>query len=248
MTLKQEVPQGKLILHSEAQGYVFVEPGDELTQGLINGMTFVPIAEYQAKHTSVPLSEEDLNSVGFREMTQEEKVQKFDELFGSIPAFTQADVLAKVDEHPKYLDHAFALLGKDMSEPKSARTRFARFVTGDFKDEGKNFRPKSLEHKTAFRCFYRFIKNTEYDSHLELARDIVAENWEDLEELLEAECYSLPKMDDVWLDKAVITNMSTKAFQVEGWGWVPKSKVKFIKGKMVIPSWLAQSILDKKGE
>ena len=72
MTLKQEVPQGKLILHSEEHGYVFVEPGDELTKGLVNGMTFVPLAEYQAKHTSVSLSEEDLKDIGFREMTQEE--------------------------------------------------------------------------------------------------------------------------------------------------------------------------------
>jgi len=240
MTLKQEVPQGKLILHSEEHGYVFVEPGDELTQGLINGMTFVPISEYQANSQLEPLSAEELD-----ELTPV-LVEGIN--ISPVLTFTQADVLAKVDEHPKYLDHAFALLGKDMSEPKSARTRFARFVTGDFKDEGKNFRPKSLEHKTAFRCFYRFIKNTEYDSHIELARDIIADNWEQLEELLEAECYSLPKMDDVWLNKAVITNMSAKAFQVEGWGWVPKSKVKFIKGKMVIPSWLAQSILDKKEE
>ena len=216
MTLKQEVPQGKLILHSEEHGYVFVEPGDELTKGLVNGMTFVPLAEYQS---STPAA-----------------------------SFTQADVLAKVDEDPKYLDHAFALLGKDMSEPKSARTRFARFVTGDFADEGKNFKAKSLQHKTAARCFYRFIKNTEYDSHLELARDIVADNWEQLEELLTADCYALPKVDDVWLDKAIITNMTSKAFEVEGWGWLPKSKVRFVKGKMVIPAWLAQSILEKKEE
>jgi len=163
-------------------------------------------------------------------------------------AFTQADVLAKVDEHYKYLDHAFALLGKDLSDAKGAQSRFARFVTGDFKDEGKNFRPKSLQHKTAARCFYRFIKDTEYDTHLELARDIVSDSWEQLEELLECECYALAKQDDVWLDKAVITNMSAKAFQVEGWGWVPKSKVRFVKGKMVIPAWIAQSILEKKGE
>ena len=214
MTQKQKVPPGKLVLFSQEHGYVFVEPGDELTEGLTSGMQFIPIAEYLSSETPT--------------------------------SFTQADVMAKVDEHPKYLDHAFALLGKDMSEPKSARTRFARFVTGDFKDEGKNFRPKSLEHKTAFKCFYRFIKNTENDSHIELARDIIADNWEQLEDLINAECYSLAKMDDVWLEKAVITNMSAKAFQVEGWGWVPKSKVKFIKGKMVIPAWLAQSILDKK--
>ena len=216
MTQKQEVPQGKLILHSPEHGYVFVEPGDELTQGLINGMSFVPVHEYLAATPAL--------------------------------SFTQAQILAKVDEDPKYLDHAFVLLGKDLSSPKSARSRFARFVTGDFADEGKNFRPKSLQHKTAARCFYRFIKNTEYDSHLELARDIVSDNWEQLEELLTADCYALPKVDDVWLDKAVITNMTSKAFEVEGWGWLPKSKVRFVKGKMVIPAWLAQSILENKEE
>tara|TARA_Y100000593_G_scaffold85136_1_gene161760 strand:+ start:695 stop:1726 length:1032 start_codon:yes stop_codon:yes gene_type:complete len=279
------VPEGNVILWRQpvkggslSAGLIFVEPGDKLTELMVQGWEFVPRDIYEKRDEAFVeanphlaplsaeeldeltpvlvegidlapvLSEEDLKDIGFREMTQEEKAQKCDELFGNAAAFTQDDVLAKVDEHPKYLDHAFALLGKDPTDPQGARSRFARFVTGDFKDEGKNFRPKSLEHKTAFRCFYRFIKNTEYDSHIELARDIVAENWEDLEELLEAECYSLPKIDDVWLDRAVITNMSAKAFQVEGWGWVPKSKVKFIKGKMVIPSWLAQSILDKREE
>ena len=206
------IPPGKLVLHSEQTGYVFVSPGDELTEGLLSGLTFITPDQYNSTTSS----------------------------------FTQEQVLAKVDEHYKFLDHAFALLGKDDSAPKSARSRFARFVTGDFADEGKNFRAKSLQHKTAAKCFYRFIKDTEYETHLDLARDIVADNWEQLEELLTAECFALPKVDDVWLEKAVITNVSEKAFQVEGWGWVPKSKVRFVKGKMVIPAWIAQKILEKQ--
>jgi hypothetical protein len=226
----------------------FIEPGDKLTDLLVKGWQFVPRDIYNKRDEGFIEANPHLASLSAEEQDELTPVLVEGINLAPVLAFTQADVLAKVDEHYKYLDHAFALLGKDLSDAKGARSRFARFVTGDFKDEGKNFRPKSLQHKTAARCFYRFIKDTEYDTHLELARDIVSDSWEQLEELLECECYALAKQDDVWLDKAVITNMSAKAFQVEGWGWVPKSKVKFIKGKMVIPSWIAQSILEKKGE
>jgi len=253
--LSLPAPEGNVILWKQpvdggslSAGLIFVEPGDKLTELMVQGWEFVPRDIYEKRDEGFVEANPHLASLSAEEQDELTPVLVEGINLAPVHAFTQTDVLAKVDEHPKYLDHAFALLGKDLADPQSAQSRFARFVTGDFKDEGKNFRPKSLEHKTAFRCFYRFIKNTEYDSHIELARDIVSENWEQLEELLEAECYSLAKMDDVWLDKAVITNMSAKAFQVEGWGWVPKSKVKFIKGKMVLPAWLAQSILDKKGE
>jgi len=244
------VPEGQVILWKQpfeggslSAGMIFVEPGDKLTELLVQSWQFVPRDIYEKRDEGFIEANPHLVADFVNPEEKQEKALPVQEL-----AFTQSDVLAKVDEHYKYLDHAFALLGKDLSDPKGARSRFARFVTGDFKDEGKNFRPKSLQHKTAGRCFWRFIKNTEYDTHLELARDIVSDCWEQLEELLGCECYALAKQDDVWLDKAVITNMSAKAFQVEGWGWVPKSKVKFIKGKMVIPAWIAQSILEKKGE
>lgn len=162
--------------------------------------------------------------------------------------FTRADILAKIEEDRKYLDHAFALLGKDMEDPQGARTRFARFVTGDFLDEGKKYRAKSLFHKTASKCFYRFIKDMHYKSHTDLAKDIAMDNWHLLEELLTVECYRLPSTDDVWLEHAKIINMTQKAMEVDGWGWLPRSQIKFVKGKLVIPAWIAQKILDKKDQ
>ncbi|MBC8149747.1 MAG: hypothetical protein H8E97_00500 [Bacteroidetes bacterium] len=162
--------------------------------------------------------------------------------------FTKDDIIAKIEADPKYLDHAFVILGKDMEDPQGARTRFARFVAGDFLDEGKNYKAKSLSHNTAAKCFYRFIKDTSYKSHLSLAKDIAIDNWGLLEELLTVECYRLPSTDDVWLQHAKITNMTEKAMEVDGWGWLPRSQIKFIKGKLVIPAWIAQKILDKKDQ
>ena len=225
--MTQKVPSNKLILWSQAAGYVFVSPGDELTTGLVAGLEFIPQSEYDARMSQVALA-----------------VVEAPEAL----AFTQADVLARIEEDQKYLDHAFVILGKNMEDPQGARTRFARFVTGDFQDEGKNYKAKSLSHNTAAKCFYRFIKDTSYNSHLSLAKDIAIDNWHLLKELLTVECYRLSSTDDVWLEHAKITNMTQKAMEVEGWGWLPRSQIKFTKGKLVIPAWIAQKILDKKEE
>ena len=81
---------------------------------------------------------------------------------------------------------------------------------------------------------------------MELAKEIALNHWKSLGDLLTVKCYKLATSDDVWLDGAVILNMSSKAFQVEGYGWLPKSKCKFVKGKLVIPGWLAQSAKEKR--
>ena len=266
MTQKQKIPQGKLILYSESTGYVFVEPGDELTQGLINGMDFVPLAEYEkcnetnliTKHT-ISLDTHQHTEEGNAEYSTQlidvkdinglsllERIVAGKDIIPELPIelnFAKTDIEEKLKANIKYLDHAFKILGKD-EDNKSPRTRFYRFVTGDYSDEGKKYKPKSLSHIKAERCFGKFC--LEGQSVLELAEEIAISNWSKLEELLTAQCYSLPATDDVWLKGAVILNMSAKALQVEGYGWLPKSKCRFVKGKLVIPGWLAQSIKEKQ--
>ena len=254
------VPDGHIVLWKQPQdltsnhGLIFVTP-EKITDYLVDGWEFVHIDIYYKRDEGFVEANPHLRPSSNFDLDDNGKVAPVDvepsppvQVLPPAPSFTQDDIRAKIDEHYKYLDHAFALLGKDPMDPKGPRSRFARFVTGDFKDEGKNFRAKSLQHDTAGRCFYRFIKNTSYKSHVDLARDIVLDYWEHLEDLLEAECYALPKRDDVWLDRAVILGVSSKAFNVEGWGWLPKSKIKFVKGKLVIPAWIAQNIMDKKGK
>ena len=51
--MTQKVPSNKLILWSQAAGYVFVSPGDELTTGLVAGLEFIPQSEYDARMPQV---------------------------------------------------------------------------------------------------------------------------------------------------------------------------------------------------
>jgi hypothetical protein len=165
--------------------------------------------------------------------------------------FTQADIKAKLDLGHEWLDAAFAELGVDPADLKKKakhegpRSRFYRYVTGDFSKEKKQYAPKSLVHPNARYCFNRFIKGTEYKSHMDLAMQIALDNWEALGALLQPGF--TPKLlatdDMVGITGEAVEQITEKAFLVTGYGWLPKSKCKFKNGKLWIPAWL-----DKKAK
>ena len=72
----QNTPSNKLILWSQAGGYVFVSPGEELMTGLVAGLEFIPQSEYDARMSQVASA-----------------VVEAPEAL----AFTQADVLARIE-------------------------------------------------------------------------------------------------------------------------------------------------------
>lgn len=168
--------------------------------------------------------------------------------------YTQADVEAKLNsrEARQWIDTFMLAIGMDPADAEKSgkeegpRSRFYRYVTGDFKSEGKNYPAKSLSHKNAFYCFSRFVKDTEYKNHLELAKEIILENWEKAGEALEIgtpiELPTRPESDKlVVVEASQIESITMKAFLVTGYGWLPKSKVKFKAGKLHVPAWLAKN-------
>lgn len=169
-------------------------------------------------------------------------------------SYSRADVEDKLNskEAIKWIDTFMLAIGMDPSDSEKSgkeegpRTRFHRYVTGNFKSEGKNYPAKSLGHKNAFYCFSRFVKDTEYKNHLEIAKEIILENWEKAGEALEIGTpVSLPIRPEsdklVVIEATHIEAITVKAFLVTGYGWLPKSKVKFKAGKLQVPAWLAKN-------
>ena len=68
------------------------------------------------------------------------------------------------------------------------------------------------------------------------------ENWKELGALVDPEFMpdELPQNDNVGITGEAVEQITEKAILVTGYGWLPKSKVKFAKGKMWIPAWLAK--------
>ena len=172
-----------------------------------------------------------------------------------ISPFDASMIEAKLNEGIQFVDAAFKILGLDPSDtvgPKTegARSRFYRYVTGDFSGESKSFPAKSLAHPNARYCFGRFIKGTEFKSHIDLAKSIALENWKELGALVDPEFTpeELPQNDNVGITGEAVEQITSKAILVTGYGWLPRSKVKFAKGKMWIPAWLAKKSKEAQGE
>ena len=242
-------------------------PLDYPTDGYIghNGNNFIEI-----KHDELELNPEYTDSIIDKEIFMDRFNKEFFEKFWVMPDepvaeesvdnsniqhFSQDLIKLKLDSGIEWLDAAFKILGLDPSDtigPKTEgpQSRFYRYVAGDFKGEYRSYPAKSLSHPNARYCFGRFIKGTKYNSHIELAKDIALQNWEKLEELVSPSFVpeTLVKNDNVGITGESIEQITEKAILVTGYGWLPRSKVKFSKGKMWIPTWLANKAKEAKKE
>jgi len=172
----------------------------------------------------------------------------FEDESSEIIIFPQ-DIAAKLEQGYEWIDAAIKILGLDPADenvaPKaeSARSRMYRYVTGDFASEGKSFKAKSLSHDNAFYCLSRFVKGTEYKTHIELAKAIIMQNWKEMLPLMEEgfKPERLPVNDNVGISGASIEQITEKAYLVTGIGWIPKSQAKFSKGKLWVPAWIVEN-------